>query len=222
MSKDRDAARAAYANLISIFEGALRMLSPFMPFITEELWHAVYDGEPPAKSIALSSYPLADEAQINTEAETEMAILQDLIVSVRNIRAELKVEQKAKLPVEIFAEPAIRSLVERNSGALERLANVESITFVEQSLAKVANARSTARFEVRVVYERKVDVAAERERLTKELAKLTGELARGTAQLGNEAFLSKAPAKVVEGLKKRKAEVEVLVEKANAALGELG
>jgi valyl-tRNA synthetase len=222
MSKDREAARAAYANLISIFEGALRMLSPFMPFITEELWHAVYDGEPPAKSIALSSYPLADEAQINTEAETEMAILQDLIVSVRNIRAELKVEQKAKLPVEIFAEPAIRSLVERNSGALERLANVESITFVEQSLAKVANARSTARFEVRVVYERKVDVAAERERLTKELAKLTGELARGTAQLGNEAFLSKAPAKVVEGLKKRKAEVEVLVEKANAALGELG
>jgi valyl-tRNA synthetase len=222
MSKDREAARAAYANLISIFEGALRMLSPFMPFITEELWHAVYDGEPPAKSIALSSYPLADEAQINTEAETEMAILQDLIVSVRNIRAELKVEQKAKLPVEIFAEPAIRSLVERNSGALERLANVEGITFVEQSLAKVANARSTARFEVRVVYERKVDVAAERERLTKELAKLTGELARGTAQLGNEAFLSKAPAKVVEGLKKRKAEVEVLVEKANAALGELG
>jgi valyl-tRNA synthetase len=219
MSKDREAARAAYANLISIFEGALRMLSPF---ITEELWHAVYDGEPPAKSIALSSYPLADEAQINTEAETEMAILQDLIVSVRNIRAELKVEQKAKLPAEIFAEPAIRSLVERNSGALERLANVEGITFVEQSLAKVANARSTARFEVRVVYERKVDVAAERERLTKELAKLTGELARGTAQLGNEAFLSKAPAKVVEGLKKRKAEVEVLVEKANAALGELG
>ena len=118
--------------------------------------------------------------------------------------------------------PAIRALVERNSGALERLANVEGITFVEQSLAKVANARSTARFEVRVVYERKVDVAAERERLTKELTKLTAELARGTAQLNNEAFLAKAPANVVEGIKKRKTEVEVLVEKANAALGELG
>ncbi len=222
LSDNREQARAAYANLISIFEGALRMLSPFMPFITEELWHAVYDGEPPAKSIAVSRYPLADEAQIDADAETEMAILQDLIVSVRNIRAELKVEQKAKLPVEIFAEPAIRSLVERNSGALERLANVEGITFVEQSLAKVANARSTARFEVRVVYERKIDVAAERERLTKELTKLTAELARGTAQLNNEAFLAKAPANVVDGIKKRKAEVEVLVEKANAALGELG
>ncbi len=54
LSEDREQARAAYANLISIFEGALRMLSPFMPFITEELWHAVYDGKPPAKSIALA------------------------------------------------------------------------------------------------------------------------------------------------------------------------
>ena len=58
-AEDRDQARAAYENLISIFEGALRLLSPFMPFITEELWHAVYDGQPPAKSIALAAYPLA-------------------------------------------------------------------------------------------------------------------------------------------------------------------
>ena len=198
------------------------MLSPFTPFITEELWHAVYDGDPPAKSIALSRYPVADEAQINVDAETEMAILQDLIVSVRNIRAELKVELKAKLPIEIFAEPAIRSLIERNRSALERLANVESVTFVDASLAKAAGARSTARFEVRVIYERKIDVAAERERLTKELTKLSAELARGGAQLNNEAFLAKAPAKVVEGLKKRRAEVEMLIEKINGALAELG
>jgi valyl-tRNA synthetase len=222
LSDNREQARAAYANLISIFEGALRLLSPFMPFITEELWHAVYDGEPPAKSIALSRFPLADEAQISADAETEMAILQDLIASVRNIRAELKVELKAKLPIEIFAEPAIGSLVERNQSALERLANVESVTFVNESLAKAAGARSTARFEVRVIYERKIDVAAERERLTKDLTKLTAELARATAQLGNEAFLAKAPANVVEGLKKRRAELEMLIEKTNGALGELG
>ena len=143
-------------------------------------------------------------------------------VSVRNVRAELKVEQKTKLPVEIFAEPAIRALIERNQGALERLANVEGLTFVEQSLSKAAGARSTARFEVRVIYERKIDVAAERERLTKELDKMTGELARGSAQLDNEAFLAKAPAKVVEGIKRRKGELEMLVEKAKAALSELG
>ena len=77
-----------------MFEGALRMLSPFMPFITEEIWHALYEGNPPAKSIALAAYPVADAAQMNADAETEMAILQDLITAVRNLRAELKIEPK--------------------------------------------------------------------------------------------------------------------------------
>ncbi len=220
-AEDRAQARAAYGNLVSIFEGALRLLSPFMPFITEEIWHAVYDGKPPVKSIALAAYPVADPEQMDTNAETEMAILQDLIVSVRNLRAELKVEPRQKLTIEVFAENDVRSLIERNRGALERLANVEGLTFVESSLAKASGARSTARFDMRVLYERKIDAAAERERLNKELAKLTQELARATGQLHNEAFLAKAPAHVVEGLKKRKSEVEVLVQKANEALAEL-
>ncbi len=221
LSEDRDLARNAYGNLISIFEGALRMLSPFMPFITEELWHAVYDGKPPAKSIALMAYPQCDPAQVDANAEVEMAILQDAIVSVRNIRAELKVEQKQKLPIEIFAHSDVRSLLDQNRGALERLANVEGVTFVESSLAKAAGARSTARFDLRVIYERKIDAAAERDRLNKELTRLTQELTRATGQLNNEGFLSKAPAQVVEGLKKRKSEVEMLVQKTNEALTEL-
>ncbi len=219
---DREQARVAYANLISIFEGALRMLSPFMPFITEELWHAVYDGKPPLKSIALAAYPKVDPSQVDTVAETEMAIMQDLIEGVRNIRAELKVEPKQKVAIEIFADGDIRALIERNRGAVERLANVEGITFVETSLSKSAGARSTARFDVRVLYERKMDATAERDRLSKELARLTQELTRATAQLNNDAFLAKAPAHVVEGLRKRKGEVEMLVQKANEALGELG
>jgi valyl-tRNA synthetase len=219
---DREQARSAYENLVSVFESALRLLSPFMPFITEEIWHAVYDSKPPAKSIALAAFPQADPAQMDAAAETEMAILQDLIVSVRNIRAELKVEPKQRLSIEVFAHSDVQSLVERNRGALERLANVESMTFVDSSLAKAAGARSTARFDVRVLYERKMDTAAERERLSKELNRLTQELSRATGQLNNEAFLAKAPPHVVEGLRKRKAEVEVLVHKANEALGELG
>ena len=75
---------------------------------------------------------------------------------------------------------------------------------------------------MRVIYERKIDVAAERDRLNKELAKMTGELAAPRASLGMRAFLAKAPAKVVEGLKKRKAELEVLIAKAKSALAELG
>ena len=220
-SENRERARAAFANTVSVFEGALRLLSPFMPFITEELWHAVYDGKPPLQSVALAAYPKADVAQVDTVAETEMAILQDLIAAVRNIRTELKVDRKQKLPIEVFAAVEVRSMIERDRGAVELLADVDGIRFVDNSLAKVAGARSTARFDVRVVYERKIDVAAERERLSKELAKLTGELGRATAQLSNDAFLAKAPSNVVDGLKRRKGEVEVLVEKAKAALDEL-
>ena len=79
--------------------------------------------------------------------------------------------------------PEIRSLIERDRSSLERMANVESVAFVEASLANAAGARSTARFDVRVIYERKIDVAAERDRLNKELAKMTGEMDRATAQL---------------------------------------
>jgi len=221
LAEDRELTRTAYGNLISIFEGALRMLSPFMRFITEELWHAVYDGEPPAKSIALAAYPQCDSAQVDVAAETGMAIVQDLITAIRTLRAELKVEPKQKLAIEVFADQEVRSLIEQNRGALERLASVEGITFVESSLAKAAGTRSTAHFDIRVIYERKIDAAAERDRLHKELTKLTQELARATGQLNNEAFLSKAPAHVVEGLKKRKSEVEMLVQKTNEALTEL-
>jgi len=221
-SSDRQQARAAYGNLIGIFEASLRLLSPFMPFITEEIWHAVYDGKPPLQSIALAAYPLADEKQVDRVAETEMAILQDLIAAVRNIRAELKVEPKEKLSIEVHADAEIRTLIERNRSSLDRTANIESVAFVDASLANAAGARSTARFDVRVIYERKVDVAAERERLNKELAKMTDEFGRATRQLGNEVYLAKAPGKVIDGLKLRRAELEVLIAKAKSALGELG
>ena len=123
---DRQSSRIACTNLLGIFEAALRLLHPVMPFITEEIWHAIYDGQPPLQSIALAPYPQTDEKQLDLAAETEMAILQDMIVSVRNLRAELKVDQKQRVPVQIFVtEPEIRKLIAQNQGAVERLANVE-------------------------------------------------------------------------------------------------
>jgi valyl-tRNA synthetase len=194
-----------------------------MPFITEEIWQAMYEGNPPLKSIALAEYPQSNGLQIDLPAETEMAILQDLIVSVRNLRAELKVEPKVKVPIELFAhEPGIRKMIEQNHGAVERLGNVEKITFVETSLANRAGARGTARFDVHVLYERKIDVAAECERLKKELEKIEKELANNQKQLGNPQFLDKAPEKVVEGLRRRREELVVLQEKAKSKLKELG
>jgi valyl-tRNA synthetase len=201
-----------------VFETALRLLSPIMPFITEELWHALYQGKPPQKSIALAPFPQPEPAFISDAVETEMAILQDLIVSVRNIRAELKVEPKVRVPIQLHSDDGIRGLVERNRGAVERLASVEQIDFVAQSLAKEAGARSTARFDVRVLYEQKIDVAAERERLLKEMAKIEREITNAERQLGNQQFLSKAPPQVVEGLRRRLEELKVLQTKNRAAM----
>jgi valyl-tRNA synthetase len=220
---DRTVAQAACANLVNLFDASLRLLHPVMPFITEEIWQAIYEGKPPLKSIALAGYPQADERQSDLAAETEMAILQDLIVSVRNLRSELKVEPKVKVPIEVFApEPGIRKMIEQNHGAVARLGNVEKITFVDSSLAHRPGARGTARFDVHVIYERKIDGAAESDRLNKELEKIEKELANNQRQLGNEQFLAKAPEKVVEGLRRRGQELVVLQEKTKSKLKELG
>ncbi|HXM68214.1 MAG TPA: valine--tRNA ligase [Candidatus Acidoferrum sp.] len=219
MSSDTQEAEIACGNLSALFEAALRLLHPFMPFITEEIWQALYEGNPPVKSIALAPFPLPDGSQTNLTAETEMAILQDLIVNIRNVRAELKVEPKVKVPVEIFApETAIRAMVNQNQGAIERLANAEKISFVESSLANRAGARSTARFDVHLIYERKIDIAAECERLKKDLEKLEKEFANNQRQLSNEQFLAKAPEKVVEGLRRREKELIALIDKIKKQL----
>src|ERR1700692_2523132 len=145
---DQTQARIVCGNLVALFDAALRLLHPVMPFITEEIWQAIYEGKAPFKSIALAAFPQADERQFDLAAETEMAILQDLIVSVRNLRAELKVEPRVKVPIEIFAhEPEIRKMIEKNSSAVlqDRPAKVEKITFVEKSLANLQGTRSTSR-----------------------------------------------------------------------------
>ena len=214
-------AQVACANLVVLFEAALRLLHPVMPFITEEVWQAMYDGKPPLKSIALAEYPSANEKQIDLKAETEMAIMQDLIVSVRNLRAELKVEPKQKIAVEVYADEEIRNLIEENRGSIERLASVETLTFAPGPLAKLPASRSTARFDVHVIYEQKIDVATECERLKKEFEKNEKEMNGARQQLGNESFVAKAPPEVVEGRRKRLAELEVLQEKVKNKLVEL-
>src|SRR5438093_4391567 len=223
LSQENDKAKMACVNLMSLFEASLRLLHPVMPFITEEIWHAIYDGNPPLNSIALAPYPQADEKQFDPAAESQMAILQDLIVNVRNLRAELKVEQKLKLPIQIFAhDPQIRTLLEQNINAIERLARVDNVTFVDESLSNLPASRHTAAFDVHVVYERKIDVAAECERLKKELEKIEKGIASGQRQLSNKQFLAKAPSNVVENLRKQQQELAALQTKMQGKMQELG
>ncbi len=219
---NRDSVREACGNLVALFEASLRLLHPIMPFITEEIWHAIYDGKPRLQSIALAAYPTPDEAQFDIAAENDMAILQELIANIRYLRAELKVEQKLRVPIQIYAQDSsTRSLIARSHGAVERLANVENITFSDAPLSGRAATRSTARLDVHLTYDKKVDAEAERTRLQKELGRYEKEISSGQRQLQNEQFLAKAPPQVVEGIRKRASELEVLRTKAQTALAEL-
>jgi valyl-tRNA synthetase len=217
---DKASTGAALNTLVQVFEAALRLLSPFMPFLTEELWHAVYDGNPPAKSIALTRYPQFTETPEDATAQADMARLQSLIVEVRTLRKEIGVEEKAIAPVEVRVGAGMRAVLQKNGAIVERLARASEMRFVTEIAPGLAK-HSTADFDVAVVYERTVDVPAERERLTRDIAKYEKGLAAAERQLGNAGFLAKAPAHVVEGLKKQEAETRLLLEKARAALDAL-
>jgi valyl-tRNA synthetase len=211
-----ESTRAALATLISVFEAALRLLSPFMPFLTEEIWHALYGGAPPQRSIALAQFP-AGEKHADDLAEIDMRVLQELIVTVRALRKELGVEEKVPVPVQLsrYRIPADCLAFVQRLGRISEVIPVDSLT-------DGASSRSTFNFDVAVLYERKIDVAAERERLLKELARFEKEASNAERQLANDSFLAKAPATVVEGLRRRAGELSMLIPKTRAALDSLG
>ncbi len=209
--------------LVSVFEAALRLLSPFMPFLTEELWHALYASvgtTSPAKSIALTPYPRAEDFAADTTSVLAMTTLQDLIVTIRGLRKELAVPEKESTSIQLHASASISALAHANADMLSRLARVSSVELASTTLTG-NNARSTPAFDVAVLYERQIDVPAERERLTKDLAKFTKGLEAADKQLGNEGFIARAPAHIVEGLRKQHAETLALKQKAEAALAAL-
>ncbi len=207
--------------LTGVFESALRLLSPFMPFLTEEIWHALHNEAPPAKSIALTRFPRPEEFPRDERAEAAMSILQELIVTVRALRKELGVPEKEPAAIVIHAENRVVALVDSNAGMLERLARVSGMEFAAEPLTG-STARSTAHFDVALVYERQVDVAAERDRLTREIGRLEKGMAAAERQLQNDAFMAKAPPHIVEGLKKQAAETATLLDKARSAMRDLG
>jgi valyl-tRNA synthetase len=217
-SANKAAKEAALTTLLRTFESALRLLSPFMPFLTEELWHALYEGEPPARSIALTRYPQGI-THSDDVAEIDFALLQELIGSVRALRKDLGVEEKASVAIRIRAAQDGLAFRE-NLEIIQRLARVSEVASV-QTMPDGAAIRSTSQFDVQVIYEKKIDVSAERERLTKELAKHEKGLASAERQLSNPTFLDKAPPHVVEGLRKMEADMRLLIEKTRKALDDL-
>jgi valyl-tRNA synthetase len=198
-----------------VFESSLRMLSPFMPFITEEIWHALYDGQPPARSIALMPYPVSAQKDLDQKSEADMALLQSLIVSVRSARKDAGVPERESVPILLRTEDA--SIFRQNLATIQRLARVTTLEVVPKLPEGLAH-RATPTFDVAVVYEKPVDVKAERDRLSRELAKLQKEKENSDRQLANDSFLAKAPASVVDGIRRRNAELTTLIQRVREAL----
>jgi valyl-tRNA synthetase len=223
-ASDTNAARdAARSRLITVLEQALRLLHPFMPFITEELWQrlpgigkdllhpAYHDAEP---TVMLASYPQADAALIDEEAEREMQSVIELISRVRSIRAEMNIKPGERIRLLVTAPDAVtRDTMEKalreEREQITRLARAEDIGFVEASDIPRAAARAVLAggAEVAMPLEGLIDFAQERERLRKEQAKLSAEAERLEKQLANPQFAERAPAEKVAELQQRVADI---------------
>ena len=221
-SSDREIALAAWRNIFAVLEAALRLLHPVMPFLTEELWHRLPQPEG-VRSIALDRFPERREEWIDSGADGEMALIQEIVVAARNIRAEMKVDPKKKVSADFSSgDKAVRKLVEQNLDPLLRLANLASLAISSERLdSENAAVRSTANYDLRIAYGDAVDKEAEVARLRKEIERLAKDIDSKKARLADETFLSKAPAKIVEDLKATLAGRETELQKLLARLKQL-
>jgi valyl-tRNA synthetase len=222
-SADRERATVAWKNLFAAFDAALRLLHSFMPFLTEELWHQLPQ-KAGAKSIALDRFPEAHAEWKNEKALSEVALIQEVVTALRNIRAELKLDAKKKIAAEFSTVDATaKALIEKNMSAIARFAVLSELRIVsrQQSEAKTGAVRSTAVFDVRVAYSDTVDPAAEKARLKKEIEGLQKAIGSKERQLGDETFRSRAPEKIIKGLEATLAEQKMELEKLRKRLDDL-
>lgn len=197
-NKDAVTARqTAQYVLCYVLENTLKLLHPFMPYITEEIWqHIPHEGI----SIMVAKYPCGEEEKIDELAETSMNAIMDTIKSIRNMRAEVNVAPGKKSEVILtFATDELKEVFIQNEGYLKVLAGAEPVAILEADAQKPENAMTAVVNGVEVYLPLKglIDVEKETARLNKELATLDKELARVSGKLSNAGFVAKAPAEVI-------------------------
>jgi valyl-tRNA synthetase len=201
ISTDRNVAVAAWRNIFSAVDAALRLLHPVMPFLTEELWHRLPQPEG-ARSIALDRFPDPRANWADAKSLDEFSALQEAIVAARNIRAEMKIDAKRMIPAEFSSRnEELRDSVERNLNAILRLASLSSLKVSSKPLESSGGmVRSAARFDLKVAFDEAVDKAAEAAKVKKEIEQLAKDIDSKRARLADEVFRAKAPAKIVTAL----------------------
>jgi len=223
---DLEAAVTAWRNLFAVFETALRLLHPFMPFLTEELWHRLPQRAPAAgmsSSIALEPFPESQVHWPDSEAEEQVALLQELIIAARNIRAELRMDPRARVAAEVSSsDEDVRGLLERNREIVVRLASLSDLNISKARLSSAGGAlRNTTHFDLRIAHSETVDVPAELARLRKEHERLARDIESKQNRLADEIFRSRAPAEVVRQMETTLSERRMELNKIIARLAQL-
>lgn len=194
--EDEDAKKMTRSVLAYVLDNTMRLLHPFMPFITEEIWQSLpHEGE----SITIAAWPTVNESLTDSTKASSMKLLSDIIRSVRAIRAEVQTPMSKKVPLYISAKDSeTLAVLEANAMYLEKFCNPEPLVLGQgieapgQSMSSVVSGA-----ELFLPLEGLIDVAAETTRLEKELEKWAKEVKLVTGKLSNERFVSKAPEAVV-------------------------
>ncbi len=218
--------RATRRTLIRVLETVLRLLHPLVPFITAELWERVApvagrQGTADARGIIVAPYPLAEPSRIDESSLAWMDRLKALVGACRTLRSEMGLSPGQRVPLLSHGDAEFVSGVAPLLQALTRLAEVRCIddeaAFAAATQASPVSVVGPIRFALHV----EIDVAAERERLSKEIARLQGEIAKADAKLANESFVARAPAAVVAQERARRDDASQALDRLSSQLAQL-
>ncbi len=213
--------RCAKNVLYHVLKQSLKLLHPFMPFITEEIWSIISMGAP--ERLIGSSWPEPDRRFSFPEAASETEFFKEIVYKIRNIRGEMNIPPNKKAHA-VFktGNQALRSLIEREMENIRALAKVDQITIdPDYTPAKTDASAVLKDLEILVPLEGVIDIEKERARLEKEIIKTTSDLDRVEKKLANENFLKKAPESITEKEREKRDELKELLQKLDGSLAKL-